>query len=913
VSARLKVIDAPIFDTGGGQRDLTVPHGLTIAAIVKVAVPDGAEQPRVYLATKNGLRLAPPEEWHHKPRKHTKIVIRAMTPKGDNLKGILSILVSVAAAALGQFYLGPMLAGTLGLGQGFWTAATTLALNFTGGLLLNAIFPAKTAGNDNEKPTFAISSLKNAANPDGPLPRLHGKLRVAPVWGVRPYTEVVGGDLYYRAVVLWGHGPLSITDETLKIGDTPFSKYDEIDWKTRPGRPDDAPLEIVTKQVIERLVGAELTRQLPRDDKGDVIDGPAEDKPVARFSAVDSKSFSGILGFTNGLIKIDKKGKENATDVVVRRRQRLEGLGEWQVLDDIIVREKKKKAFYRQFTWDFPTRGRWEVEFNMMTPERRGKDTTFINTCTWVALQSIRPEYPFNFGNVPVAMTELRIKATAQLNGPLDEVNGVPSTIALDYVPAEDPEAEGTWIEQETAWPPAQAILALKGKANAFPTTDSFINYPAFADWHRFCVAKGLRYHRYHDFAEPLGSTLKSIGAAGRAVIKPVEGKWTVIIDQPRPYARALINARNSSQMKMHKILRKRPDALRVPFRDQDNGWGAATRIVPWPGFVGTPQLIEERAMPWCTDAAQAYVETRRFMHESDLRDCRYSAIQAGAVRSARPGDRVDAAMDMFSGAPASMRVRTVRGNLVEFDVGVTMEADASYAIEFLVFSAEDPKGYVVMRTVARFVGQTRAIRLAGEGEKPSRNTIVHFGPVGETSMELILVTPVERGKNGSTVLNFLPAAREIDELTDADAAAIPPWNGRVGAELGSSDVAPAVPVFSSVETGTDGTGNVNGLRAVLEAGRGSTAIVDRFDLFHRLAGAGAWSGPITRSAVSSVFDVPGYVFGNSVELQAKAWSVDNVPSDLSPIVPATIGDEDFPPLNVTFNFSQARNLPLIL
>jgi hypothetical protein len=324
----------------------------------------------------------------------------------------LQIVVTVVAAVVGNSF--GLLAGA--------------ALTFAGNLLINALIPRTKETTAKERQNFQISGFRNRFEPDGAVPMVLGQMRVAPAFVSTSWTEIVGDEQYIRCLFTWGEGPYEITD--LKIGDTPFDKYDEIQHELRTGLSSDAPITLYPNQVLEEAFNVEVARPLPRDDQGNVTAGAAIDTPVSRFIASDSSAFAAIFYFPSGLAAIDNKGRVTAYKVVVSIRYRKDGIGAWTTTEHITFTAAKTQPFYRQVFITLPERGRYEVEFNCLTAEVNNEQT--FGRLILAALQSIRPEYPINY-NKALALLSVRIKATYQLNGSLDNVNAVVGRICKDW------------------------------------------------------------------------------------------------------------------------------------------------------------------------------------------------------------------------------------------------------------------------------------------------------------------------------------------------------------------------------------------------------------------------------------------------------------------------------------------------
>lgn len=416
-----------------GRIIISLPPGWTVAEIIDHILPGLPESAlsrlRVTLVTPDSMLVVERPLWHLvRPKDGVALVIRVVPGKQA-----LQLLVSIAAVAVAGFFA-PGLAAALGIANvGLVKSILTLGLTALGGLLINALFPAEQ-GKKDEKAPFVISGWRNEYRPDAPVPVVLGVHRFAPPFAAFSWLEVVGDILYNRAAFLWGYAPLAVSN--LKIGDTPIDKFDELQIEELGYGANDTPT-IYTQQVVEESIGTDLTRPYERDDKGDMVTPEATvATPVSRFTGRDVTHAIAILSFPSGLVRIDDKNRKNHVEVVFGLRYRLNGEGAWTEAADVTIRANKTVGFYRAVRIDFPTRGRYEVEFTRETPsEKRDSNTNqFALDCNWVVLQSFRPEYPFNFAK-DVAITAVRVKATHQLNGALDSFNGVVSRLAPDWTP----------------------------------------------------------------------------------------------------------------------------------------------------------------------------------------------------------------------------------------------------------------------------------------------------------------------------------------------------------------------------------------------------------------------------------------------------------------------------------------------
>ncbi|KQU08384.1 hypothetical protein [Rhizobium sp. Leaf453] len=927
--APVHVTVMPMFDPGEARTKFVVPHGQTVAQIVAAAFPVASpsllKRVRVSLVRNAGFCAIEPAVWNIvRPKADVHVVVRVV-PAGKAMQSVLQLLLTVAATAI----TGP---GGLAL-QGFFRTLATFAIVTAGGLLLNSLFKPETPSQDKEKPTYTISGWRNQASPDGFVPLVAGKMRYAPRYAAGTWTEIVGDLIYVRSAFLWGYGPLAITN--LKIGETPLDKYDEETVETQYGADGDVPFTLYPSQVIEESVGAEIVMEAPRDDYGEPTEDPAVAKPVSRYTATDAAEACVILFFEGGLFETGSEGGQSSKRVEIEVAMRLIGAPDFDVVTTLIYDEEKTKSFFRAFRFTLKnhagvaTRGRYEIQLTRKT--KNDDDVGDQDDVKWFALQSFRPESPFNFAK-PHAKTLARIKATNQLNGTLDALNGVVSAKMRDW-------NGSSWTPAvETQSPASFALHAITGDHFAYPASDEEIDWPAFEEWHEHCEDVGLKYNRVHDFENGLDDVLAAAGAAGRAAVWWDGEKWTVTIDKPRTVIDDHISVRNASNFRWSTKYFEPPDAHRVTFLDETNDYLEAERIVPWPadirfetkatmdaylspragkraevyadptpinngyykkvGGAGSSSWVlkpidvtEALELPGKTNPDEIWIETRRLQYERIYRNTVYTATQAGSIRRAAPGSAVMLARDVLVRAMHSGRVTAVAGNRIETDSVFKMEEGVTYGLRFRHFDdEEDTEGVSVLRTLKTIPGENRAVSLVGSGEVPVYGDLVHFGPMAQESIPAI-VAGIERGNDNSSILHMLSAA---DEMHEKVAAEVPPtWNGRVGADAVGSNTAPPVPIVTSVRSGITGTDDADGLMIRLRPGENSPVIVDRYEVRHRVSGAGSWSTAATAPASSGVVDIPGYAAGNTVEWQPRSVSKDGIPSVWGVSRTTTIGADD--------------------
>ena len=168
---------------GETRTHIDVPMGRSVQDIVRLALPAMPESAyhrvRVWLVSDQGMQIVAQESWRWwRPREGVRILLR-LVPAKNALKAALGILVTIAAAALGQFWLGPLIASTFGIGMNLAVGIATAALSIAGNFLLGMVFKPEKADQGKEKPNYQLAGWQNEARPDQPVPVIMGRHRYA--------------------------------------------------------------------------------------------------------------------------------------------------------------------------------------------------------------------------------------------------------------------------------------------------------------------------------------------------------------------------------------------------------------------------------------------------------------------------------------------------------------------------------------------------------------------------------------------------------------------------------------------------------------------------------------------------------------------------------------------------------------
>lgn len=221
--------------------DEKIPAGFNIGQVVdfiQAQHPISADyklNPSIIL---NGHVLTK-DDWHIVPVAGDLIQYRAIATGGDTFKLVLTIAVVVAAA-----YFAPVIAANFGVTSAFGISAVQAGLTVVGNLLINALFPVRIPkipqpkDPGNAKAQNLLQGGANTANFYGAIPVVLGRARFTANLGAQIYAETNATTSYLRMLLVWGYGPLQISD--MRVGETPIDTLEEITYETLNGF-DDTP------------------------------------------------------------------------------------------------------------------------------------------------------------------------------------------------------------------------------------------------------------------------------------------------------------------------------------------------------------------------------------------------------------------------------------------------------------------------------------------------------------------------------------------------------------------------------------------------------------------------------------------------------------------------------------------------
>jgi hypothetical protein len=423
--------------------------------------------------------------------------------------------------------------------------------------------------------------------------------------------------------------------------------------------------------------------------------------------------------------------------------------------------ETRQNAMRRTMANVAVTRGQYEVRVRRVTPDR--DDAATSDNVFWAGIRSLRHGALINFPK-PLALTAVRIRATNQLSGTPDQLNGIVTSILPHWNGA-------AWVPQPTADPAACFRAVLQGPASAIAIPDSELDLPALQAWSSYCQSKGLTFNMIRDFHSSNWDALLDICSAGRATIALRDGKWQPVVDElgiDDPPVQHF-TPRNSWDFRSEKIIRALPHAFRMRYVDQEHGWNQAEAFAYRDGFnASNATLFEQLEVPGITQRERLIQQGRFHFAQAMLRPETYSFNCDFEHLLCHRGDRVRVTHDVPLWGLASGRVTAVVGQVITVDEVLTMEVGRSYAMRFRLAD-----GTTLLRNVVTEAWEVMQVTLIGSGAVPAVGDLFLFGEAGTESASLVVV----RIEPSDNLTARLVCVDESPGIHQADIGPITPFN----------------------------------------------------------------------------------------------------------------------------------------
>jgi hypothetical protein len=789
-----------------------VVSGLTLQQMLMAIQPNPLlrEHAIIYI----GEHFIEKKYWHLIKPKINSIVSIKIIPKGGGFARIFAFAAVAVLAVVASVFLGPL---------------GGLAVSVIGSLAVNLLLPppkpqvAKDYGTVSN--TYSISNSRNRTDVWGKVPFLLGQFRIVPPYAAQPYREVLGGLVYWRALFALGHGP--ILPQEVRIGNTNIAEFEGIEVETRIGYwsfndkgswnassgvfPSGAsfgdkytvsvagtvagfPFTVGMTITYNAIFGEQNLYSWDQDqDKPfkffgtDVYEDAfsaevVQSTPVVRTTQANADGIWIDLVFDKGLVHLQNSppGKPALSRVEIKIEQSPKGANTWSTVTQPIISGQQQNAMYWGIRWQpalfgtVPATKEFDVRITRISADF--DETRNFGNFTWFSMKT--ETFNIQYGVPGVSYLAVRIKASGQLSGSLDEVNVIAQTLARRYV-AET----GQWTWGLTSNPAALFRHILQHPSRVSPAADNKIDIAKLTYWHEQCRINSRLFNGVYDYKTNVWDVLSDVAKVGRAIPSLRDLIFSVIIDEPKDTPVRMFTPRNCWNYHGELTHDDIPHAYRISFVNSLTGFVTDERIVYNDGYNAS-NATRIYKVDWIgiTNPNQVWKEGRFHLAQQKLRREIHKITVDFEHLICERGDLVAFQHDAISVGLGTGRVLEITDNgtnalTITIDNGFAMEAAKSYG--FRVRRVYGGQQITSLYEVDSDDGEFDTFTFTTPpliADAPSIGDLVSFGELDTETLRLIVRDIIPKN-DLSAELVLIPEAPGIHT---SDTSLIPPFEPRV-------------------------------------------------------------------------------------------------------------------------------------
>lgn len=363
---------------------------------------------------------------------------------------------------------------------------------------------------------------------------------------------------------------------------------------------------------------------------------------------------------------------------------------------------------------------------------------------------------------------ELKIRATDQLNGSIQNLSAVVSSI----LPVYDPDTQ-TWTREVTNNPAWVVADLLTGEVNKKAIDVSKLDIDSFVEWADYCDAvptppPGKTYldPRFQsnfilDYDTTLQQVIQQVGGAAQASLNIVNGKHGILIDRERTTPVQIFTPRNSKGFSSARIYSQQPDAVNVSYIDPNLNWQSTNVTVYAPGFdADNTETTDELTAFSVTNYEQAWRFGRYMIAQNKLRQETITLIVDFENLVCSRGDFVQITQDVMRVGGTPCRIKAVSGSTITTDDSLDINELLSYGYTFR--SSDD--GTIYTSTLTPLTANTFAV----DGTVPAVGDLIAIGEVGKIVFDCV-VKGIDPNDDMSATLTLIEKADGIFAYESTD------------------------------------------------------------------------------------------------------------------------------------------------
>jgi hypothetical protein len=865
ITGHLVFRDNPFAGVAGNYQMVPFKEGATVQEIVTATCAENSWLIN-YIEVQIAGQIIPRESWHLVRLKKTAPVMLMVIPQGGGGVGDVVKMVAMVAvmAAVTYFtlgtgsaafaaYMGTM--GVTGVGLAVAGAMVVMAAGLVTQLALNAVFPPPnmdtpsismgSTQSGTQAQTYQFSLDTNSSWQYKPVPRVYGKVKMAPPYAARPFIESIGDQQYMYLIFDFGYGPLQLED--LRIADNPIASYQSVTYQIHQSYKKGDPLYIYNKDVYQEAFSLKLLQNSWRSTTSQLGTSQA---------VID-------LSFSQGLVQVNStNGDQENRTVDMQIQWRRVGDADWrgygtsiithqfvggavEQLDESTIRVTR--ATTRPFTisaiLNYPQAGEYEFRVQRTTEDsidRYVQDDVYLSS-----VRSVKNVSPLN-SDVPHTIVEMRILANDQISGAVNNFTAVATSIVDVW--------DGTqFVKQATRNPAWHYLDVLKGTGAVRPAPASRIDLAGLKEWADWCDssaanAPGLPRNQCDLVVSgeyTSWQVLKLITATGDASPALRSGKYSVAIDRPKSTPVQMFTPRNSWEFSSTRSYHIQPHGLRVQYVDPLQEWQQREILVFDDGYSESNATIYESLnLTGITNYHQAYRLGRHSLAQGRLRQETFS-IKVGVENVlATRGDLVRLAYDIPKIGAGWGRIKSV--DLTGKPI-ITLDAPFSVMSTDYWLRVRTPYGQTLLKVLSAQGNDTVICDGDTTGLEPG--ALVSYGESEKITMDC-LVRSISPGSDLSATIDLVPYAPGV---YTSETQPIPPYNPLI---TNLDNVRPG-PVINLQATEIDTVINrYHYLSIAISWKPASGFMADRFEVYQKIDGKWIYIGETKENTFYALKDV---------------------------------------------------------
>jgi hypothetical protein len=759
---------------------------------------------------------------------------------GPTAAGGMGLLSSAGAAAAGAA-VGAVagLAASLALNALFPPPAPSTASTGSSGVA--------------EDPVYGFNRTSNTANPYGCIPRVYGRRKVLPLHAMNPYIISSGSNQFLYQIFTAGYGPLAI--EQIMIGDTPIGNYKDVEYFIHEAFLAGDELKICKEDVwtdpysINLLKNSASVRNTTEDAERVAIDiqfpmglyqvnksngnqqawsvdfsveiapvGSSTWSPISAFApTVDGNGVSIYSAVTsNSWEAVGSPYAENPAYPVVDALPESSSRTDGEMLTTVSYDENGyatyqnhvnhytlsgssntvrvsgqfTRAFFATIYATLPTAGQYQIRVTRLSDDQ-DPATTAVYCNSYLSSIRTYKNAPPVAPDKPISLIEVKIKATDQLNGSINNL----SCIVTSKLPVYD---GNNWVIQPTRNPAWAYLDVLRGNAIKKPIADQRIDLDAFKEWADWCNGAMLNAPGMPramcdleiSSQSTIWETLRLIAATGYGAPTLAGGKHSIAIDRIKDTPVQLFTPRNTLSFSASINYLTRPHALRVSYTPEDSA--TADEVIVYDdgynatGTGGKQQAtnFEPLKLVGISRYEQAYTMARRAIAQGKLRIETWTINTDVENLLATRGSFVRLAHDVPKLGTGWGRITGITGQTI------TLDEDFKVTTGSLIARVRTKTGEQIDFPIS--AAQGNRATLTGNISVISEGDVLVYGESNRITMDC-LVKSIRPGPDLTAQLELIPYApaiytAEVSEIPEYDPNGNQWTGGSAGGGTGTSN-----------------------------------------------------------------------------------------------------------------------------